>query len=162
MVQTFEARRFLTLADSTHCVHPKSSMDEILTQQALFRGFLLSYTKCFASTGKGRIKLDPAKVYGQKEHLLPVHERIVHLRHKFAAHGDTSGLDEAVMSIEERDVHFQISHLYTVANPGNEYTDYRKVIDELDTALNLEFDEVRGDGRVQGDRVHVDLVCARF
>lgn len=135
MMQAFEARSFLTLAESTHIVHPKSSMDEVLTQQALFRGFLLSYTKCFASTGKGRIKLDSAKVYEQKVHLLPVHERIVDLRHKFAAHGDTSGLDEAVMSIQELDDHFQISHLYSVANPGDEYTDYTKVIDELDNYI---------------------------
>jgi hypothetical protein len=141
MMQVFEARSFLSLAESTHQVHQKSSMDEVLTQQALFRGFILSYAKCFASTGKGRMKLDQSKVYEKKAVLLPTHERIMELRHKFAAHSDASGLDEAIITIQELDDHFQISHLYSIANPLNEYSDYTKVLDELDNYIVLGIDK---------------------
>lgn len=132
IMQIFESRSFLSLAESTHQVHPQSSLEEILTQQALFRGFLLSYGKCFASGGKGRMKLDPKKIFGQSTDLTKIHDRIMELRHKFAAHADASDLDEAVINVKELDGHFEIRHLYSIANPLNEYDSYRRVIDVLD------------------------------
>ena len=95
MSQVYECGRFLDLAETTHAVHLKSSLDELLVQQALFRSFLLSYGKCFASTGTGRSSLDPKVVFAHEPALTPVHTRIIQLRNRFAAHNDTSGLDDA-------------------------------------------------------------------
>lgn len=132
MMQVFEAKTFLDLAESTHSVHQQSSLEEVLTQQALFRAFLLSYGKCFASSGKGRSSIDPKKVFGGKEELLPVHDRVMELRHKFAAHNDVSGLDEALIDIEERENEFVFTHRFAIANPLNEYNGYRKSIDAIE------------------------------
>lgn len=63
MMQIFESKQFLELAENTHKVHERSSLDEVLTQQGLFRAFLLSYGKCFSTSGKGRSSLDPNKVF---------------------------------------------------------------------------------------------------
>lgn len=101
MMQVSEAKEFLQLAETTHMIHPQSTMAEVLTQQALFRGFILSYAKCFMTNGKGPASLDPAKVFEGAANCLPIHESILHYRHKFAAHGDESGLEEAVIA----DVH---------------------------------------------------------
>ena len=144
MMQIFEAKAFLDLAENPHMVHPRSSMEEILTQQALFRAFLLSYGKCFVSSGKGRSSLDPTKVFTGKDELSPVHDRMMDLRHKFAAHNDVSGLDEALIDVEEHVNEFVFSHRFAIANPLNEYGDYRKalkaleeyVIDGANSALN--------------------------
>lgn len=78
------------------------------------------------------MKLDPKNVYSQSVDLMDIHDRIMELRHKFAAHADASGLDEAVISVQEREDHFQVSHLYSVANPLHEYADYRRALDILD------------------------------
>ena len=78
------------------------------------------------------MKLDPKRVFGQSPELAKSHDRIMELRNKFAAHADTSDLDEAVINVKELDDHFEISHLYSVANPLDEYASYRKVIDVLD------------------------------
>ncbi len=132
MMQVFEAKAFLDLAEDTQMVHPRFSMEEVLTQQALFRAFLLSYGKCFASSGKGRSSLDQKKVFAGKEELLPVHDRLMDLRHKFAAHNDVSGLDEALIDVEEHEKEFVFSHRFAIANPLNEYGDYRKAVAALE------------------------------
>lgn len=137
MMQVFEARSFLSMAGSKHQMHAMASMEDLLTQQALLRGFLLSYAKCFSSTGKGRIKLDPAKVFKNDQKLIPTHDRIMTLRHEFAAHGAASGLDEATISVQELDDHFEIRHLYALAIPLDEYSDYTDAINALDNYIAI-------------------------
>ncbi len=133
MMQVTEAKEFLRLAETTHMVHAQSTMAEILTQQALFRGFVLSYSKCFTSSGKGRASLDASKVFKTVPKCLPIHERILLFRHKFAAHGDESGLEEALIAVREDTDHFMIQHLYSIANPLNEYAGFRETLDVLES-----------------------------
>lgn len=128
MMQAFECRTFLDLAENEYQVHPQSSLPELLTQQALFRAFLLAYGKCFTSSGRGRSSLDAKKVFANDTIALAVHERLMDLRHKFAAHNDISGLDEAFIDVEEHPDKFVIAYRYAVANPMNEYGNYRKAL----------------------------------
>ncbi len=85
MMQIFECRTFLDLAENDHQVHPQSSLPELLTQQALFRSFLLAYGKCFASSGKGRSSLDAKKVFSGSEELSEIH-RVVRTSHTIKTH----------------------------------------------------------------------------
>lgn len=135
MMQVFEARTFLELSETTHQVHPQSSLSEILTQQALFRSFLLAYGKSFVASCKGRSSLDSKNVYAGSKAELDTHDRLLELRHKFAAHSDVSGLDEAVIEVSETDREFVVSHLYSLANPLNEYDSYRDVLNLLEAYL---------------------------
>ncbi len=132
MMLAFEAKSFLSLSETTHQVHTKSTMEEVLTQQALFRGFVLSYAKCFSSAGQGRSSLDENEVFRLKPELKPHHRRILDIRHKFAAHNDSSGLDEAVILVEERPEEFIITHMYTIATPLHEYPTYKDLIAALE------------------------------
>ena len=127
-MQIFEGKSFLDLAEKTHIVHTQSSLDEVLTQQALFRAFLLAYGKCFSKSGQGRSSLDASKVFKDEPRSLFVHERVMELRHKFAAHNDISGLDRSVIRVEELEDEFQIIQSYAVANPLHEYDNYREAL----------------------------------
>lgn len=125
MSQVFEARTLLDLAETTHQLHPRSTIEELFIQQALFRTFLLAYGKCFSESGKGRSSLDHRKVFDGQDEARKTHERIMFLRHKSAAHSDESGLDEAAIQVEERNDEFVIFHRYAIAIPLNEYSAYR-------------------------------------
>jgi hypothetical protein len=146
LMQVFEARTFLDLAEGAHQVHPESSLSEVLTQQALFRSFLLSYGKCFVSSGTGRSSLDPHKVYASLLGKHDTHDRLLFLRHKFAAHSDASGLEDAVIEVVEKSDEFEISHLYSVANPVHEYSSYRELLSLLEeyivAAINKHLDSL--------------------
>jgi len=132
MMQVFESKKFLDLAETTHGIRPQSSLDEVLTQQALYRSFLLAYGKCFTTSGKGRSSLDPHRVFGDDAHIRSVHQRIMELRHRFAAHNDSSGLDHAVIEVEELDHEFVITQRYALANPLHEYASYREAVRVLE------------------------------
>lgn len=132
MMQIFESKKFLDLAENTHAIHPQSSLDEVLTQQALYRSFLLAYGKCFTTSGKGRNSLDPHRVFVGDARAYSVHQRIMDLRHRFAAHSDSSGLDHAVIEVEELDDEFVIAQKYAVANPLHEYADYKEAVRVLE------------------------------
>lgn len=141
MMQIFEARSFLDLAEGTYQLHPKSTLSEILTQQALFRSFLLSYGKCFASSGKGRSSLDANKVFAGKPESFEVHRRIMDLRNKFAAHNDVSGLDEAVIEVEERSDEFLIGHRYSFGIPMNECASYKTALAVVEEKLLVQINK---------------------
>lgn len=128
MMQVFECKKFLDLAEEDCSIHPRSSLEEVLIQQALFRSAILAYGKCFADSGKGRSSLDKNKVFAGHTELVLTHERLMDLRHKFAAHNDHSGLDEAVIDVEDRGDTLVIANRYAIANPMNEYEVYRKAI----------------------------------
>lgn len=156
MMQIFETKSFLELAENTRSVHPQSSMEEVLTQQALFRAFLLSYGKCFTSSGEGRSSLDPKKVFDGKESVIPVHERIMELRHKFAAHNDVSGLDEALIDVEEREDEFVLSHRFAIANPLNECDGYRRTTELVEEYVVEQTNKILDSlGRRLGKRITI-------
>jgi hypothetical protein len=135
MIHCYEAKEFIRLAEETHKVHLKSSLDEVLTQQALFRGFLLSYAKCFGGNGSGKASLDPRGVFASGSSEMTTHNRIIELRNKFAAHNDDSGLDDVVIDIQESDKEIVYSHHYGLANPLNEYPEYKKNISAIDAFI---------------------------
>jgi len=132
MMQVFESKKFLDLAETTHAIDQNASLDEVLTQQSLYRSFLLAYGKCFTTSGKGRSSLDARRVFGSNTHMRSVHQRIMELRHRFAAHNDSSGLDHAVIEVEELEREFVITQRYAVANPLHEYADYKKAVQVLE------------------------------
>jgi hypothetical protein len=128
LMQVFEGKAFLDLAERIHIVHPQSSPDDVLTQQALFRSFLLAYGKCFLPSGQGRSSLDANKVFKDDPRSHFIHERIIELRNRFAAHNDTSGLDHSLIRVEELEDQFRITQNYSVGNPLDEYDNYREAL----------------------------------
>ena len=132
MIHCYEAKEFIRLAEETHKVHPKSSLDEVFTQQALFRGFLVSYAKCFGGNGSGKVSLDPGRVFASGSIEMTTHERIIELRNKFAAHNDDSGLDEVVIDIKESEEEIFYFHNYGLANPLHEYPGYKNNISTME------------------------------
>jgi hypothetical protein len=102
-IQLFEAKSFLELAECTGGLGVEKHMDETLIQQSLFRSFVLSYAKCFTSSGKGRSTLDRNNIFSNQESLPEYHDRIMDIRHKFAAHSDVSDIDRAILVVRETD-----------------------------------------------------------
>ena len=57
------------------------------------------------------------------------------LRNKFAAHNDSSGLDEAVIDVQELNGEFVISQRYAFANPLNEYAGFMDAVSVLESYI---------------------------
>ncbi|MCG8599441.1 MAG: hypothetical protein MI807_04805 [Verrucomicrobiales bacterium] len=148
MMQCFEAAEFLGFAkaEGDGSTDAESKMRNVLRQQAFFRSFLLSYGKCFASSGPGRASLDPSKVYAGMAEILKTHNEVMKFRNKFAAHSDESGLDEAAIRVTEFKDRFEISHVLSVLTPMGNHSKYTDLLDALDiyiiTQLNKHLDSL--------------------
>lgn len=141
MMQVFECKTYIELAQKNNSVHTESSLNEVLTQQALFRSAILAYAKCFSDSGKNRTSLDKKRVFLGRPDLMEVHERLMHLRNKFAAHNDVSGLDEATIHVVEYDDEFIVRNLYAIANPLHEYTQYQQAFFVLEEFIVVQLNK---------------------
>jgi hypothetical protein len=135
MMQIFESKRFLDLVEGRHAVQSDSSIEDLLVAQALFRCAVTSYAKCFTQAGASRSKLEGPVVFAGQAALLETHERLMALRHRYAAHNGMSGLDEAVVDVQELPDKFIIGTRYAFAIPLHEFQDYRSAIECVESYL---------------------------
>lgn len=142
MMQIFESKTFLELAEGKFAVRQDFTFEELLVTQALFRAAIISYAKCFTQSGKNRSSLDKNQVFSGHSSELLVHERIIDLRHQYAAHNDASGLDEAVVDVQELPDKFIIGTQYAFAIPLNEYEGYQKAITVVEEYLVTKISKV--------------------
>ncbi|PPT47585.1 hypothetical protein [Xanthomonas arboricola] len=70
---------------------------------ALLSAFILQYSKCFTSGGKGKVKLDEHKVFTQGSSALVAHKRILDIRHNWTAHNGNSDLLLPALGVKELD-----------------------------------------------------------
>ena len=130
MNQVSEAKIFIDIAQQKFGLTKNSSLTDLLLQKSLFNSFILAYSKCFTSSGKGRIKLEATSVF--KDDHIKIHKRIITLRHEYVAHNGLSGLDEASIEIEEQDSLLKFKTFYEFSIPMNEYKDYLKALKTLE------------------------------
>ena len=128
LMQLTEAKNFLELANKSSEYEDESTMNQIYLHQALFRSFVISYAKCFSTSGQGRLSLNKKDIYKNQPDNLTVHERVIDIRNKFVAHSDDSGVDVAVLGVKEMENKILIKHTYTLAQINDEYDSFSKLI----------------------------------
>ncbi len=79
------------------CVEDLSSDNIDLSgrnKQAQFYSLVVSYGKCFASSGKNRISLDSKQIFSKEPSKLELHKELQDLRNKLVAHSDSDLFEE--------------------------------------------------------------------
>lgn len=113
---------------------------------ALLSTFILQYSKCFTSGGKGQVTLDERKVFTQGSDALVAHKRILDLRHNLVAHNGNSDLVLPDLAVKEQDDRFVVKHFLTIAIPINELGAFGEALDVTYTyavqALNKHLDSI--------------------
>lgn len=87
---------------------------------ALLSAFILQYSKCFTSGGKGQVTLDDHKVFVPGSGALVAHKRILDIRHNLVAHNGNCDLVLPDIGVKEKDDRFVIKHFLTFSIPMNE------------------------------------------
>jgi len=127
-IQLKEAESFLELAINNNKDKTELSLENMYLEQALFRSFVITYAKCFSSSGQGRLTLDKKDIFKNKPDILTTHVKIIEVRNKFVAHSDESGIDIAVLGVKETKSKILIKHTYTISQSSDEYDLFLKVI----------------------------------
>ena len=122
-------------------------MEDAFVLNALFVAFLTTYAKCFVSAEEGAIKLDRKDVFKAHNSAMLTHDRIIELRHSYAAHNSSSNLVRTTMAAKEEVDRFLIKHLITTAIPGNEFESFANTVGLVENyvteRLNLRLDKLQ-------------------
>jgi hypothetical protein len=124
--------------------------DDAFEQNALFVAFLTTYGKCFVGAEARSVTLDPNVVFRADPASRPAHDRIIELRHRYAAHSAGSDLVRSSIAVKEEPDRFVIKHLITRAIPSNEFASFAAAVEVLDEYVTIRLNQIL-------DRLHERL-----
>ena len=132
LMQIVDSKNFLDLAEEHRFPVGTTDLTKHCMVQAFYRSFIITYAKCFASSGKGKLRLDKAKVFDKTDEL-NMHNKIMEIRHTYVAHNDSSNMNKAVFATKELDDRVLIAHTYTLVYPFGDLPLYRQTVESLET-----------------------------
>lgn len=110
----FEAKKSLEICSQSKTFKILNELEEVILSNAMFKNFILSYSKCFSSSGKYKISLDANDIYSNREDLKEVHKNILKARNKYVAHNDDeNGFDIAIAYAGEDEETITLAQTYT-------------------------------------------------
>jgi len=117
-------------------------LDNAYEQNAFFCAFLTTYAKCFVSAEGRAVTLDATEVFKSHRSARSAHNRIIKLRHRYAAHNADSGLVRTTMAAKEEDDRFVIQHLITLATPINEFESFASVVELVSDYVTVRLNQL--------------------
>ena len=142
-----DAKNSLLLSKKSKQMENLSKEEEFTIANGMFKNFIMSYGKCFTSSGKGRISLNPKEIYSTKPDLIEIHDRIMDSRNKYVAHSDEeNGHDIAISYTEENENEITLATTYTTLIPFGLYDSFIEVIEfceqQVILKLNKKLDKI--------------------
>ena len=129
-MQLFEAKTSLQLCEKIKEYKNISKIEELILSNGIFKNFILSYSKCFSSSGKNKISIDANDIFSQKENLKNNHTKILEIRNKYVAHNDDeNGFDIAIAFKEETEEEIKLAQTYTTVIPYGDFNLYKEIIE---------------------------------
>ncbi|MDR7117381.1 hypothetical protein [Caulobacter sp. BE254] len=101
---------------------------DFFDQQAFFVAGVMAYCRCYAASGAQISKLDAKQVYAGSDQGKAVHERLIELRNRVAAHTDHSDLIQLTLAVKEGAEEITVRHLSTTVTPINEISDFLEAV----------------------------------
>lgn len=145
LFQTHSAEHSLTKLMSR--TTSRGSLEDAHEEQALFSNFILQYSKCFTSGGKGQVTLDERRVFAGSDSEFVIHKRILEIRHNLVAHNGNNDLVKANLAVREEADRILVRHFLTFAMPKNELPSFKSALGILSNfvviSLNKHLDSLQ-------------------
>lgn len=156
MQQVLEAKHYIERTEKVAHPHLMNSFDSIWGVLLPFRGALISYAKCFAKTGPGKIKLEEKNVFASRPELMEQHRRIIDLRNKYVAHSDENEMESTSIHTTDSPEELVIRLDYRLSFPFDRMYELRELIKHLDSYVAEGLDRhVSGISRNIGKPVRI-------
>ena len=135
MQQVHEAVYYIGRA--LHLGHPEqfSTLEGQLEFLLYFRGALSAYSKCFTSTGLGRMSLDGNSIYKARPNLKLQHDQFIVLRNTYTAHSDDNELETVQAIANETDDEIVVYLNYAFTFPFDRLYELRDLIGYLESEI---------------------------
>jgi len=132
MQQVHEAKHYIQRTEQLAHPHLIRTFDEMWGVLLAFRGAIISYGKCFARTGSGRIKLEAKVVFAKTPNLADKHRRIMRLRNEYVAHSDDNEMESTAIEPIDTPTELVVRLDYEVSFPFDRMYELRELIKHLD------------------------------
>lgn len=106
-----------------------TEMEDVILYHGLFKNFILSYAKCFSSSGKGRTALNPNEIFKTQTDLLELHNRVMKIRNTYVAHNDESDFNISVVVTSETENEINMAQTYTIMTLVNELNGFKELVE---------------------------------
>ncbi|WP_336731548.1 hypothetical protein [Chryseobacterium sp. VD8] len=137
-----ESRNSLLLIEKSKKINDFTHIEEITFSNGLFKNSILSYCKCFSSSGKGQISLDAKNIYANRNDLLEIHQNMMEIRNKYIAHNDNeNGFDIAISYTSENNNEIIFSQTYTFVIPYENFKKFTETIQYCEEQLIIRFNK---------------------
>jgi hypothetical protein len=128
--------------------HKFGNIEDSFDVTALLSSFVITYARCFASSGKDRVKLDANRVFAGTPITRLAHDRIMTLRNKLIAHNAETDLIRTTMAVKEKP-RILISHLITLGIPADELDSFSQALYQTEAFVELSLNKLLW--RMEGD-----------
>ena len=137
-MQLLEAKNSLNLSKKSKEFKGLTPQEELTLANGMFKNFILSYSKCFSSSGKNKISLDANDIFTERHDLNKYHQNILETRNKYAAHNDEeNGHDIAIAYTSENDDEIFLAQTYSVIIPFGLFDFFLETINHCEEKVIL-------------------------
>gem|GEM_PF-6182386 len=123
-MQILEAKECLNFSKKFGDKKPFEKFEDFVLANAMFKNSILSYAKCFSSSGIGKISIDANEIFKNNSSLRKVHDDLMDIRNKYIAHNDNNDFEFAVVLQKKVENAVILSHTVTYKTPINDFDKY--------------------------------------
>lgn len=136
-----EAKTSLRLSETYNKKEKFTELEDMTLGHGMFKNFILSYAKCFSSSGKGKISLDPNEIFSLRKDLKAIHDKILSIRNTYVAHNDDNEYDISIVLTQENDHEIILAQTYTVMTPLSDYSLFKETVDYCEEQVIIKFNK---------------------
>jgi hypothetical protein len=128
-MQILEAKESLTLSKKFGDKKTFEKFEEFVLANAMFKNSILSYAKCFSSSGTGKISIDANEIFKNNPTFRTLHNKLMEMRNKYIAHNDNNDFEFAMVLQKKEANEITLSHTVTYETPVADFEKYFKLFD---------------------------------
>ncbi len=136
-----EAKTSLLLSENKNKEGKFTEMEQVILANGMFKNFILSYSKCFSSSGKEKISLDAKEIFSKRPDLLVTHEKILQARNTHVAHNDENDFEVSISMTSENNNEIILAQTYTIMTPLSDFKSFSETVEFCEEQVILKFNK---------------------
>lgn len=118
-----------------------TTVEEFTLAHGMFKNAIMSYAKCFASSGNGRISLDSVAIFAKRSDLKLSHDKMLEARNKYIAHNDENDFDISLIVTDENKHDVTLAQTYTAITPLSNFDQFLETIEYCQEQVIITFNK---------------------
>ena len=153
-MQILEAHHSLEFSKTFNEKYSFDKFEEFVLSHGMFKNSILSYAKCFSSSGTGKVSLDPKDVFKNEPKLKEMHLDLMDMRNEYIAHNGNSDFELAIVFQKKGEDEITLSQTITYKEP---MSDYEKIFGLFEHCSNYIVQKVNKKADKMEERLDVKI-----